>query len=320
MHVQKRSGRMRVAEIAAGLRGLPGIAGVLLLGLAGCAVAPAPPPGGVGVKRSAKSLKLERYYAGVQARLLAQGLLRTDNGGKDAPFSARTLVNDFEKVALLDEYSLRQGKFIPSQAPSYLRRWNQPIRIGLVFGALVAPAARKQDRDEVAHYAKRLSRLSGVPMRLSDRNPNFTILFLYRDEQKTIGPILRKRVPRLGQVVINEIANSPRNTFCVAYAFSGKVGSSAYTSAIILVKAEHPALMRLSCIHEEMSQAMGLANDSPTVRPSIFNDDEEFALLTRHDALLLQMLYDKRLKPGMTLEQARPLLPAIARDVLRGKG
>jgi len=76
--------------------------------------------------------------------------------------------------------------------------------------------------------------------------------------------------------------------------------------------------MRLSCIHEEMAQAMGLANDSPTARPSIFNDDEEFALLTRHDELLLKMLYDRRLRLGMTPLQARPLLPAIAEDVLKG--
>ena len=32
---------------------------------------------------------------------------------------------------------------------------------------------------------------------------------------------------------------------------------------------------------------MGLANDSPEARPSIFNDDEEYALLTGHDEMLL---------------------------------
>ena len=46
---------------------------------------------------------------------------------------------------------------------------------------------------------------------------------------------------------------------------------------------------------------MGLANDSPDARPSVFNDDEEFAFLTRHDELLLKMLYDPRLRPGMVL-------------------
>jgi hypothetical protein len=49
-----------------------------------------------------------------------------------------------------------------------------------------------------------------------------------------------------------------------------------------VIRAEHPDLMRLSCIHEESPKALALATTAPTARPSIFNDDEEFALLTRH--------------------------------------
>ncbi len=75
--------------------------------------------------------------------------------------------------------------------------------------------------------------------------------------------------------------------------------------------------MRKSCVHEEMAQAMGLTNDSPNARPSIFNDDEEFAFLTRHDEILLRMLYDPRLKAGMESYEVIPLLPAIARDAAR---
>ena len=65
-----------------------------------------------------------------------------------------------------------------------------------------------------------------------------------------------------------------------------------------------------------MAQAMGLPNDSPDARPSLFNDSLEFAFLTDHDEILLRMLYDPRLRPGMTAAEVRPLLPAIARDAL----
>ncbi|NOX40301.1 MAG: DUF2927 domain-containing protein [Alphaproteobacteria bacterium] len=272
----------------------------------------------VGPTRSLESLRLEKYYASTQARLLAQGLLRTDGGGPDTPFSAATLVRDFEKVALFDEYALLNGRFVAKQTPSALRRWQQPVRIGMLFDDLIPEEKRVKDRANVVAYAKRLARLTGVDIRVTDKNPNFNVLFLYRDRQKTIGPELIKRVPRIDPVVIREIANSPRNTFCVAYAFSDKYGSTAYSSAIILIKAEHSDLMTLSCIHEELAQAMGLANDSPDARPSIFNDDEEFALLTRHDELLLRMLYDPRLKLGMSNQAIRAILPTIARDVLKG--
>ena len=63
---------------------------------------------------------------------------------------------------------------------------------------------------------------------------------------------------------------------------------------------------------------MGLANDSPSARPSIFNDDDEFALLTTHDELLLKMLYDPRLKAGMTLPEAKPIIRTITTEFLSG--
>ena len=57
-----------------------------------------------------------------------------------------------------------------------------------------------------------------------------------------------------------------------------------------------------------MAQGLGLANDSPRARPSIFNDDDEFALLTTHDEMLLNMLYNPALRPGMGIDEARPIL------------
>jgi hypothetical protein len=301
-----------------------GWTGLLLLGLLGlsaCVEIPEAtrgPAANAPLQRSAESLRLQQYYSGVQARLKAQGLLRTDSGGADAPFTSRTLVEDFERIALFDEYTIRGNKFVAQQTESSLRRWQKPIRIGLVFGDLVPEETRAKDRANVTAYAARLARLTGLDIRVSDNNPNFHVLFLHRGEQKTIGPELNRRMPGISPIVTREIATSPRNTFCVAYAFSDNSNVNVYKSAIILVKAEHSGLMRLSCIQEEMAQALGLANDSPNVRPSIFNDDEEFALLTKHDEYLLRMLYDRRLKPGMTPQAARPLLPRIANDLLGG--
>jgi hypothetical protein len=87
---------------------------------------------------------------------------------------------------------------------------------------------------------------------------------------------------------------------------------------VALIRAEHPELLRSACIHEELAQGMGLANDSPTARPSIFNDDEEFGLLTKHDELLLKILYDPRLKTGMTVEEATPIVQTIAAELVGG--
>jgi hypothetical protein len=77
--------------------------------------------------------------------------------------------------------------------------------------------------------------------------------------------------------------------------------------------------MRLACIHEEVAQALGLVNDSPTARPSIFNDNEEFGLLTLHDELLLKILYDDRLTPGMSAAVAAPIVRQIASELVDGQ-
>ena len=141
---------------------------------------------------------------------------------------------------------------------------------------------------------------------------------LNEDERRAFGPQLRRIVPGIGEDVVRTITDMPRSTYCLVFAFS-EGNASTYSHAVAVIRGEHPDLLRLSCYHEELAQGLGLANDSPTARPSIFNDDEEFALLTTQDELMLQMLYDPRLHPGMKPEAARPIVEAIARELMGGQ-
>ena len=109
----------------------------------------------------------------------------------------------------------------------------------------------------------------------------------------------------------------PASVYCLVVARDAG-GSSAYVQAVAVIRGEHPDLMRLSCVHEELAQGLGLANDSPRARPSVFNDDEEFALLTRMDEMFLRILYDHRLRPGMTEAEARPIVEVIAAELMGG--
>ena len=53
-------------------------------------------------------------------------------------------------------------------------------------------------------------------------------------------------------------------------------------------------------------------------RPSIFNDDEEFALLTGMDEAMLRILYNPLLVPGMTEAEARPIVFDLAARLTGG--
>ena len=266
---------------------------------------------------SIESQQIAGYYAAIEARLRAQGKLRQERYPSDARFTRSQLVRNFEQITFYDEYVLRNGVFIEAKTASRLSRWQRPVRINLKFGASLPPAQRAKDTASVKSFAHRLRRLSGLNISLgSAQNANFTMLFMNKDEQRHFAKNQRGTVNFLSSEIADEIGNSPRGVYCAAYALSNPNDRAGYRAAIILIKDEHAGLMRTSCIQEEMAQALGLANDSPHARPSIFNDDEEFALMTRHDELLLQILYDPRLKIGMTIKQAHPIVVQIVNELM----
>ena len=276
---------------------------------------PAPRPGEDFVRpRSTESALLQTYYARVQAELLSNNLLRTDQGGPDTPFDARILARNFEAIALNDEYTSVGGEFIAKTTPSTVHRWQSPVRLGIEFGASVPLAQRAADRATLTRFASRLSRASGHQVSVSGR-PNFHVLVLNEDERRAIGPHLHSLIPGIGSDAVRSVVNMSRSSYCLVIA-SDPADDGVYRQAVAVIRAEHPDLLRKSCFHEEIAQGLGLANDSPEARPSIFNDDEEFALLTRHDELLLRILYDRRLSPGMTPEIARPIATKIAYELM----
>ncbi len=264
---------------------------------------------------SQASKDLVTYYARLQNDLLTQGLLRGDGGGPDTPFTDNQLARNFVRIALFNEYRDDTDLLRPQATISNLRRWTRPIRMSVEFGDTIPLAQRDVDTASISTYAARLSRVSGVPIQMTDRNPNFHVLFLNEDDRRGYGDKLRALIPNISDATVRTFVNLPRDQLCVVIG-TFSPGQSSYTKAVAMIRAEHPNLMRSACIHEELAQGMGLANDSPGARPSIFNDDEEFALLTTHDELLLKMLYDPRLQTGMAPATAAPIARQIAREYL----
>ncbi|WP_372840149.1 DUF2927 domain-containing protein [Phaeovulum sp.] len=312
------------------LRPRAGVAVLLAtaLMLAGCAELPpavvttAPPapaalPEPAVSPRSPTSEAMRTRFAAVQERMLAQGLLRTELQPQDALYSASQLTENFIRIALYDEYSSFGGNFVARETAARLRRWEAPVRMNIEFGASIPLAQRNADRITLASTASRLGYVTGHPVSVSAQNPNFTVLMLNEDERRAIGPRLASLVPGIDPAVVRTVTNLPDSTYCVVFAFS-QGDSGVYTRAVAVIRGEHPDLLRQSCFHEELAQGMGLANDSPAARPSVFNDDEEFALLTRHDDLLLRILYDPRLRTGMLEAEARPIVSTIVAQLMGG--
>lgn len=322
----------RLAGLDAGRGGRGGltVAGfVVLLGLSACAGVKPRPDAAAQRSNAVQEMRppehragegaagepLREFYANVESQLVASGRMRRDTAPADAPYTTDDLVRDFENVALYAEYTDVDGRFVHQQAPAHLRRWDEPVRVAVMTGGSASPEDAARDRANVAAFTRRLAQLTGVDMAMgSGPDVNFVVLFMTSEERTAFASEVAARYPNFSPIVMSALRDTPLDQFCITYSFAKPDDPSVYSAAIVVIRAEHPPFTRLSCVNEEMAQAMGLPNDSPLSRPSLFNNSLEFALLTEHDAILLRMLYDPRLRPGMTADEVRPLLPAVARD------
>ncbi len=268
-----------------------------------------PPSGG--------SAFYKNYYAKIQSSLLIHDQLRRDGGGPDTPFTAEMLARNFERIAFNSEYSTIGNRRVSQERAVKLTRWARPVRFSISFGDQVPEDSQQKDRQTFSKYVTRLARHTGHPISEASSGGNFNVFILTEDERRGFGPGLRAAIPGINPSDQREIIGLRRDTQCVVLAVD-RDDDNQIERAVAVIRAELPDLMRAACLHEELAQGLGLPNDSPVARPSIFNDSDEFGLLTSHDELLLQMLYDKRLQPGMSADEARPIFTKIAAELMGG--
>ena len=252
----------------------------------------------------AQATDLARHYAGLEASLVSMGRLRQDPRPADAAYGRARLVQSFAEIALRHEYGGRGA--VP------LMRWEEPVRVGLRFGASVGANQQREVAASVARYARRLGEVTGHPVAMTTDAPNFHVLMLTDAERRGIGPFLRAHAPELSAASIARIERMPPNVSCMVVAVPHADRRRGYHSAVAILRAEHEPMMRRACIEEELAQGLGLSNDCREARPSIFNDDEEFGVLTAHDEDLLRLLYSPALRSGMGAAEAATLVARLA--------
>lgn len=196
----------------------------------------------------------------------------------------------FSEVALRTEY--RAGE-------QPVRKWLQPVKVWL---------AHHTDQVEqhallARYHLQHLSKITGHPISFanSQAEANFIVVFshlqLWRND--------------IALVSGNLMIKPPNDATCMFGLDLDEKKAIKKAWVVIPVDLAQERRQLLSCIVEETTQAMGLPSDSDKVYPSIFNDNTPESLLTGLDALLLKMLYQPGIKPGMRAAQARPVLANI---------
>ena len=259
--------------------------------------------------------KLRKYYSRLEERKISLGLLRQDGGGADTPFDVEDITAAFEQLAFYNEYDIDKNKLLPNSNAVSLAKWKSNTNISVRFGNSVHSEQKEKDLQEINDLIRYLTRVTNHNIKIRRQNSNMYIVVANQKEIKDlIGEIGLQR-PEFDPKRIPIITQLPKDIHCMAMTSMNSEPYSEIASALVIIRSELPSLMRRACFHEEIAQSLGLTNDSHFARPSIFNDDDEFATLTQFDEILLQILYDRRLRPGISEKEASQLVREIASEI-----
>ncbi len=243
--------------------------------------------------------------------------MRAERAPPDAPYTNEDLARNFERIVFYSEFTLREGALVPEERETALTKWRKPIRY-----QIVGDAVTEADRQTYAALARRLANVTGLDIREAAprEEDNLLILILSRTARRQAADFLEQAAGgNASDGLVYRLRTDDYTIPCAATVGSA-TRDPAIVQGLILIKAETSGLLRRSCAHEEFAQVLGPGNDFSEARPSIFNDDGEFALLTEHDEYILRVLYDDRLEPGMTRDEAMPIAREIIDEIRPGVG
>jgi hypothetical protein len=83
----------------------------------------------------------------------------------------------------------------------------------------------------------------------------------------------------------------------------------------VILTVDNGDFVFLDCAYEELLQSLGPINDTSTVPWTMFNDNVSMGYFDVYDQYLLNMLYDPRIKAGMTVQEVKAVLPEVLADV-----
>ncbi|WCN15536.1 DUF2927 domain-containing protein [Marinomonas mediterranea] len=209
--------------------------------------------------------------------------------------------NSFIKIALEREYK--------KTANPKIIRWEQPVKI--FFSSDAGDSAFQKELLSV--HAQHLSHITGLPIdfTLDPEEANLYAIFTYYNQMED---------------KVRQYAGDPNKSrkaldeaLCLGKIFTNT--HSEITKSVIIIPVDYARQKArfLDCIVEEITQLLGLPNDSGDVFPSIFNDVSTDIYLSPLDYLLLRTLYSPRLKTGLNVTQTKAILPDIMKDLHQTK-
>src|SRR6478609_393873 len=210
-------------------------------------------------------------------------------------FTDGEIVEGFFKTAFGAEYHLA-GRV------DRIRKYDAPVR---VFADGTRPDRKAQLAKIVADIAARVQHLD-IAMTANNDDANVLVkLVRDRDLNHTIATFY-------GSERAREIRGS-LDPQCLSGFRKNEKFEIEHSDVILTV--DNGDFIFLDCAYEELLQSLGPINDTATVPWTMFNDNVSMGYFDVYDQYILNILYDPRIKAGMTVAEVKALLPEVLADV-----
>ena len=210
-------------------------------------------------------------------------------------FTDSEIIEGFLKIAFGAEYHLA-GRV------DRIRKYEGPVR---VFTDGTRADRKAQLANIVADIAARVQHLD-IAMAGSNEDANVQVkLVRDRDLYSTIATFYG-----------NERAREIRSSLdpqCLSGFRKNEKYEIEHSDVILTV--DNGDFVFFDCAYEELLQSLGPINDSSSVPWTMFNDNVSMGYFDVYDQYLLNLLYDPRIKAGMTVQEVRDALPDVLSDV-----
>ncbi len=221
------------------------------------------------------------------------GRITTGRNSERLIFSDAEIADGFFKIAFGAELHIAGGA-------NHIRKFDGPVR---VFLDNRAQANRRVDIAAVISDIRTYVDHLDISL-TDDRKAANIVVTLVRNH----GELRRTMRSLYGRKRADEIERrlAPR---CLS-GFSENA-EHRINRAEVLLTADGGDFSFLDCAYEELLQALGPINDDRSVPWTMFNDDVQMGFFDVYDQYILNILYDPRVRPGMTRQDVDLLLPDI---------
>jgi hypothetical protein len=184
--------------------------------------------------------------------------------------------------------------------PRGIRRFDHPVVVRVVHGGSVDRSAAMTRI--VEEYAAKVPNLH---LTLAAGPADLEVRLI---DEKNFKTALRAA---FGDQVTNEFV-ARTNPQCMTSVKSSAAGDILHSVSFVIVDKGDSIFF--DCAYHELLHAFGLSNHDQRNPWTTLNQRRMVGYLSVYDRALVTMLYDPRVRPGMTATQARAVLPRVIQD------